>query len=108
MRVFHLNKCGLSEESSFQDWKSYLYQQSITSICQSGSSSGRWILPCIKCHDKSSCFWDEIRWDPVNCHYPILKKNTILKCLSNKKVTNHIKYNHIKSESKFKKKIIYL
>jgi hypothetical protein len=86
MRVFPRNSCGMTKESSFMDWRTYLYRQSLTSICDSGSETGRWIVPCLSCDNSSTCFWHESRWDPIQCHYPTLSHKKLSSCLTNKKV----------------------
>ncbi|XP_054163074.1 cadherin-like and PC-esterase domain-containing protein 1 [Oppia nitens] len=86
MRVFSRNQCGLTEQSNYPDWRTYLYRQSLTIKCKTGAESGQWLVPCVSCSNSSSCYWHEVRWDPINCHYPTLSQNRLQQCLTNKKI----------------------
>ncbi|CAG2162722.1 unnamed protein product [Oppiella nova] len=86
MRVFPRNQCGLSEQNDYSDWRAFLYRQSLTTKCRTGAESGHWMVPCQSCHNSSTCYWREARWDPLQCHYPILSQKRLSSCLTNKKI----------------------
>ena len=86
MRVFPRDECGLADEINFLDWRTLLYRQTLTKKCRTGHETGRWLVPCRDCHNSSSCYWHEARWEPVRCHYPVLSQKKLSSCLTNKKV----------------------
>ncbi|CAG2100173.1 unnamed protein product [Medioppia subpectinata] len=86
MRVYPRNRCGLSEQNDYTDWRAYQYRQSLTTKCKTGAESGQWAVPCGDCGNSTTCYWREARWDPIRCHYPRLSQKRLSSCLTNKKV----------------------
>lgn len=103
MRVFPRDVCGLTEEINYFDWRTYLYRQSLTSKCRSGSETGRWLVPCNHCDNSSSCYWQEAKWDPFQCHYPVLSQKRLSSCLTNKKVFIYLIHNFFTTNKKLNK-----
>ncbi|KAG1649587.1 Cadherin-like and PC-esterase domain-containing protein 1 [Nymphon striatum] len=56
---------------------------------QSGvaKGEGKWYVPCKSCSDThGSCLWSRSVWQPHRCKRIYLPRNTLSKCLENKKV----------------------
>lgn len=77
----------LTRSSSVSHWESFLYSTKQLPICTSGSSPGRWVLPCISCNRPATCFWSQATWQPYNCRYVVLPRDAVAKCFANKKVS---------------------
>ncbi|XP_065351092.1 cadherin-like and PC-esterase domain-containing protein 1 [Cloeon dipterum] len=77
-------QCGLHVETGRLNWPLTVDRFSKLAICSSGDSAGRWVLPCRDCRNRTSCWWEQARWQPFECQHP--KVQLPQKCLENKKV----------------------
>ncbi|RWS24599.1 cadherin-like and PC-esterase domain-containing protein 1 [Leptotrombidium deliense] len=85
LRVFEREECGLRRENGIH-WKDHLKSRSSLPSCESGTASGKWVLPCQRCDQKWTCYWNQARWEPDTCQHKLLSSTHVSKCLENKKI----------------------
>ncbi|KFM56818.1 hypothetical protein X975_20021, partial [Stegodyphus mimosarum] len=87
MRVSPTELCGIQRDAGVsRDWLSYTAEVASMPICREGDATGRWVLPCRSCADRSSCFWREAVWQPYGCRHAILSTEQLKRCLAGKKL----------------------
>ncbi|KAI1278749.1 Cadherin-like and PC-esterase domain-containing protein 1 [Halotydeus destructor] len=87
LRVYSREPCGLEHESSgLSSWRGHLKQLSKAPLCTKGSAPGRWVLPCSDCRRRDTCHWRQAIWQPLECRHRVLARETLAKCLTNKKL----------------------
>lgn len=61
--------CGLQRTGRKEPWKLVQAKLANLPLCRNGHYRGYWILPCIDCSDRKSCFWKEAVWATKHCLY---------------------------------------
>ncbi|GFQ98804.1 cadherin-like and PC-esterase domain-containing protein 1 [Trichonephila clavata] len=87
MRVSPTELCGIQRDAGIsRDWVSYSEEVANLPICKLGDAPGRWVLPCLSCGERNSCFWREAVWHPYGCRHAVLSTETLKQCLAGKKL----------------------
>lgn len=63
--------CGLQWTGRKETWKLVQAKLADLPLCTNAYHKGYWILPCIDCSDRNSCFWKEAVWATRQCLYDL-------------------------------------
>lgn len=71
MHIQEDNPCGLQRTGRREPWM--LVQAKLASLppCANGHHKGHWVLPCIDCSNRRSCFWQQAVWAAKECSYSL-------------------------------------
>ena len=62
MRLQGDTPCGLQWSGRKEAWKQVRAKLAELPLCTNGHDKGYWLLPCIDCCNRKSCFWKEAMW----------------------------------------------
>ncbi|XP_077979695.1 cadherin-like and PC-esterase domain-containing protein 1 [Glandiceps talaboti] len=85
LQVFPEESCGLSLMSDVR-WNQFQTYTASLPPCRTGDVAGRWVLPCLQCNVRSSCFWKQAAWYPNDCQHMKMSRQTLRQCLAGKKI----------------------
>lgn len=61
--------CGLQRTGRKEPWSLVQAEQANLPLCRNGHHRGHWLLPCIDCKNRTSCFWKQAVWATKDCLY---------------------------------------
>ncbi|XP_071784213.1 cadherin-like and PC-esterase domain-containing protein 1 [Asterias amurensis] len=79
------SSCGLNLVPSLS-WEDYVKSSKNLPQCKSGDIQGKWLVPCHRCIDNTSCYWKEAKWQPQGCRHQTIKPPDLKQCLAGKKI----------------------
>ncbi|XP_064633305.1 cadherin-like and PC-esterase domain-containing protein 1 [Lineus longissimus] len=70
-------ECGLYNDTHLKDWSDAENVIQRLPVCKTGFEQGRWLVPCGRCDDASSCDWTVGLWQPFSCRHPTKPRDEI-------------------------------
>lgn len=61
--------CGLQRTGREEPWSLVQAELAKLPLCRNGHYRGHWLLPCIDCDNRTSCFWKQAVWTTKDCLY---------------------------------------